>query len=46
VTETALEAQFVGLFRETPGMPLVWCSGQNIDRLVTIFKACRKASGS
>lgn len=21
-------------------MPLVWCSGQNIDRIVTIFKAC------
>ena len=24
-------------------MPLVWCSGQNLDRIVTIFKACRKS---
>ena len=23
-------------------MPLVWCSGQNIDRLVTIVRACIK----
>jgi len=43
VTEAALEEKFVALFRETPGMPLVWCSGQNIDRIVTIFKACRAA---
>jgi ribonuclease J len=42
-TEAALERRFVELFRQTPGMPLVWCSGQNIDRLVTIFKACRAA---
>jgi ribonuclease J len=43
LTETALEARFVELFHQTSGMPLVWCSGQNIDRIVTIFKACRKA---
>ena len=42
-TETDLEARFVELFRQTLGMPLVWCSGQNIDRIVTIFRACRKA---
>jgi ribonuclease J len=24
-------------------MPLVWCSGQNIDRIVTVFKAFRRA---
>jgi ribonuclease J len=41
--EADLEARFVDLFRQTPGMPLVWCSGQNIDRIVTVFKACRKA---
>jgi ribonuclease J len=23
-------------------MPLVWCSGQNIDRLVTVMRACIK----
>jgi ribonuclease J len=39
-TEDDLVPQFADIFRETPGMPLVWCSGQNIDRIVTIFKAC------
>jgi ribonuclease J len=42
-TEDDLVPRFVDLFRRTPGMPLVWCSGQNIDRIVTIFKACRCA---
>lgn len=42
-SETALEQRFVELFQQTEGMPLVWCSGQNIDRLVTIFRACVKA---
>jgi ribonuclease J len=42
-TEEELEARFVELFRQTPGLPLIWCSGQNIDRLVTVFKACRQA---
>src|SRR5262245_48762319 len=42
-TEDDLVSQFVEHFRRTPGMPLVWCSGQNLDRVVTIWKACRKA---
>jgi ribonuclease J len=42
-TEAELEDRFVGLFKQTPGMPLVWRSGQNIDRIVTIFRACKKA---
>jgi len=42
-TEEDLEARFVRLFRRTAGMPLVWCSGQNIDRLVTIFRACKRS---
>jgi ribonuclease J len=41
-TEEALERRFVELFQQTKGMPLVWCSGQNIDRLVTIMRACIK----
>jgi ribonuclease J len=41
-TESELEDRFVQLFREAKGMVLVWCSGQNIDRLVTIYRACRK----
>jgi ribonuclease J len=42
-TEDELEDRFVELFKQTPGMPLVWCSGQNIDRIVTIFRACKRA---
>jgi len=42
-TESELERRFVGLFDETRGMALVWSSGQNIDRLVTVYRACRKA---
>jgi ribonuclease J len=42
-TEAELEERFVDLFKETQGMPLVWCSGQNIDRIVTIFRACKRA---
>ena len=41
-TEAALEERFVELFQQTKGMPLVWCSGQNIDRLVTVMRACVK----
>jgi ribonuclease J len=41
-TETALEQRFVELFQQTAGMSLVWCSGQNIDRLVTVMRACLK----
>ncbi len=40
--EDDLVARFVDYFRQSPGMPFVWCSGQNIDRIVTIFKACRQ----
>jgi len=42
-SETDLEKRFVELFQQTPGMPLVWCSGQNIDRLVTVFRACKRS---
>lgn len=39
-SEEELVGRFAGIFRSTEGMPLVWCSGQNLDRIVTIFKAC------
>jgi ribonuclease J len=42
-TEDELETQFLNIFKATPGMPLVWCAGQNIDRIVTIYRACKKA---
>ncbi len=40
-TEADLEKRFEQSFRETAGLSLVWCSGQNIDRLVTIYRAAR-----
>ena len=42
-TEDDLVGRFVELIKATSGLTLVWASGQNIDRLVTLFKACRKA---
>jgi ribonuclease J len=42
-TETQLEARLVELFRQTTGMPLICCSSQNIDRLVTVVRACIKS---
>jgi ribonuclease J len=42
-SETDLENQLVNIFKETAGMPLLWCSGQNIDRLVTAFRACKRS---
>ncbi len=41
-TENALEWQFVKAFRETEGVHFVWTSTQNIDRLVTIFRAAKR----
>jgi ribonuclease J len=41
-TESELEEDFVKTFKETKGINLVYVSGQNIDRLVTIYQACRK----
>ncbi|WP_277509835.1 MBL fold metallo-hydrolase [Ereboglobus sp. PH5-5] len=42
-TEHEIEADFENHFRESDGLATVMCSGQNIDRLVTIAKAARKA---
>ena len=41
-TEDELEQQFVRAFRETKGLHFVWTSSQNIDRLVTIFRAAKR----
>lgn len=41
-TEDALEGTFVERFRETPGMALVCCSAQNIDRVVTVYRAAKR----
>jgi len=42
-TEDELEEKLEQIFRTTSGMPLVWCSGQNIDRLVTVFRAAKRS---
>jgi len=42
-TERDIENDMVRIFRNTPGMPLIWCSGQNIDRIVTVFRAAKRS---
>ncbi len=42
-TEADLEEEFVRAFRETEGLHLVWASAQNVDRMVTVFRAARRA---
>ncbi len=41
--EKELEALFIKEMKSTKGMVLVYCSGQNIDRIVTIFRACKQS---
>ena len=41
-TERELEEDFVKVFKETKGINLIYVSGQNIDRLETIYNACRR----
>mgnify|MGYP003382323440 CR=1 FL=1 len=42
-TEDELEAEFCASFRETSGLALIQTSAQNIDRMVTLYRACQKA---
>ena len=42
-TEDDLEREFVSAFQATKGIHFVWTSSQNIDRLVTIFRAAKRA---
>lgn len=41
-SEDELEEQFVNRFKETAGMALVACSAQNIDRVVTVYRAAKR----
>jgi ribonuclease J len=41
-TEKEIEAQLIHAFSNTEGLALVHTSGQNIDRIVSIFKASKK----
>ena len=42
-TERDLEEEFIKAFRNTAGIHFVWTSSQNIDRLVTIFRAAKRS---
>jgi ribonuclease J len=42
VTESDLETDFEALFRQTKGRVFVTWSAQNIDRTVTLYRACLK----
>lgn len=37
--EDSVAARMTELFKATKGMCLVWCSGQNIDRMASVFEA-------
>ena len=41
-TEQGIEGEFAKAFSATRGLALVQCSAQNIDRIVSVFRACRK----
>lgn len=43
ITELKLEHAFLDLFQSTPGRIFVAWSAQNVDRTVTLYKACLKA---
>jgi ribonuclease J len=42
-TETDLEDRFAERFRSIAGMALVACSAQNIDRVVTVYRAAKRS---
>lgn len=42
-SEDELEDRLIKNFQSTSGLTLVWTSSQNIDRMVTIYRACRKS---
>jgi ribonuclease J len=43
LTESQVETDMAATFRATAGLPVVVSSAQNIDRLVTVYRAARKA---
>ncbi len=42
-SETDIEGEFVNLFRRTPGRVFVCWSAQNIDRTVSLYRACLRS---
>jgi ribonuclease J len=43
-TETEIENDFLKVFKEQNKINLIYTSGQNIDRIVSIYRACIKAN--
>lgn len=43
-SEDDLEERFVQEFRDHTGLQLVWVSSQNIDRIVTVFRATKRTN--
>lgn len=41
-SETKLETEMVGAIQKTHGLVMVHTSAQNIDRIVSLYRACRK----
>ena len=41
--EHSVAARMAELFKNTEGMCLVWCSGQNIDRIASVFEATKQS---
>ncbi|MCD4669511.1 MAG: MBL fold metallo-hydrolase [Actinomycetia bacterium] len=41
-TENEIETELVNTFKAGTGINLIYASGQNIDRLVSIYRACKK----
>lgn len=41
-TESDIEDKFLDIFRRTTGMALVAASAQNIDRMVSLYRACKR----
>lgn len=42
-TETDIEHKLIHLFKKAKGLTLIQASAQNIDRMVTIFRACKQS---
>lgn len=42
-SESDLENEFAAIFRATPGLVMVHASAQNIDRVVTLYRACKQS---
>jgi len=40
--ESVVEQRFVDLFQDTDGLALVAASAQNIDRMVSLYRACKR----